>query len=508
MRWRADPARRVLAFAVLAALVALSLYERSRALDASYWIDEGISVGIAQHALGDIPGVLEQDGSPPLYYALLHVWIQVFGAGETATHWLSLALALLVIPAAYWAASVWGRGAALAAATLVALSPFLDDHATETRMYALVALLAVLAVGAFVRGFVLRRRAFVVWLAPLLAALLWTHNWALYLALGCAVAIVALAVARRDRGVMRDGALAGAAAAVLYTPWVPTLLHQAEHTGAPWSNEPSLARLDEIPHALLGKDLVIALAAVALVAGVVVIARRGAASERRGLVALALVLVTSVVAAFVAAQLEPGWASRYFAVFLAPLVVLLGLAAARARWVGAAVLVAIAAISFDPDTPDRHFKSNAEAVAAELEPSLRPGDVVLSTQAEQVPVLRHYLGGDLVWWDPMRRVRDPRVMDWEDVVAELRRARETGRAELALQSVPPGRRLVFVRPIVVGESGWRAPWTRLVRLHSDELERRLAADRRFRALGSHRGTTVRSSRVGVEATVYERLSPR
>ena len=504
MRWRADPARRALAFAALAALVALSLYERSRALDASYWIDEGISVGIAQHSLGDIPGVLEQDGSPPLYYLLLHVWIQVFGAGETATHWLSLALALLVIPAAYWAASAWGRGAGLAAATLAAFSPFLDDHATETRMYSLVALLAVLAVGAYVRAFVLRRREFVIWFALLLAALLWTHNWGLYLALGSAVAIAVLAL--RDRRVAYDGALAGAGALVLYAPWIPTLVHQAKHTGAPWSTEPSLASLDQIPHALLGKDLVIALAAAALVAGLVVVVRRGAGVERRAVLALALVLVASVAAAFAAAQLEPGWASRYFAVFLAPLVVLVGLAAARARWAGVAALVAIAAISFDPDTPDRYFKSNAEAVAVAVEPSLRPGDVVLSTQAEQVPLLRHYLGAGLRWWDPMRRVSDPRVMDWEDVVAELRRARADGRAELALRSVPPGRRLAFVRPNVVGESGWRAPWTRLVRVHSDELERHLATDRRFRVLGTHRGTTVRSSRVGVTATLYERTA--
>ncbi len=487
-RWRADPPRRALTLVALAILVGLSMWERSRALDTSYWIDEGISVGIAQHSLLDIPDVLSRDGSPPLYYLLLHVWIQVFGAGETATHWLSLVFALLAIPAAYWAASVWGRGAGLAAATFAAFTPFLDDHATETRMYSLVALLAILAVGAFVRGFVLGRRA---WIAPfvvLLAALLWTHNWALYFALGCAVAIAALPRARRD------GAIALGAAALLYAPWVPTLLHQAEHTGAPWSNEPSLSSLDEILRVLIGKDLLVALVAIVLVFGVWA-ARR----DRDALLALALVLGVSLVAAFVAAQVEPGWASRYFAVFLAPLVVLLGLAAARARWVGAAALIAIAAISFDPSTPSRHFKSNAEAVAAQVKPSLRPGDVVLSTQAEQVPLLRHYLGGDLSYWDPMRRVSDPQAMDWEDAVEKLERAR-------AMPPVRPGQRLVFVRPIVEGEGGWRAPWTRLVRIRSHELAETLAADSRFRARGTHRGTTERSSRVGVTATVYERES--
>jgi uncharacterized membrane protein len=506
LRWRADPARRTLVLVALAALVALSLYERSRALDASYWIDEGISVGIAQHSFSDIPGVLAKDGSPPLYYLLLHVWIQAFGAGEAATHWLSLVLALLTIPAAYWAASVWGRGAGLAAAVLAAFTPFLDDHATETRMYALLALLAVLACGAFVRGFVLRRRRFVALFAPLLAAMLWTHNWALFFALGTGVAIAALAWSRRDEKVLYDGLYAGGAALALYAAWIPTLVVQMRDTGAPWSTNPSLGSLDELPHALLGKDLVIVLVAVALVAGVVAVVRRGVVPEREALLALGLLLVTSVVAAFVSAQVEPGWASRYFAVFLAPLIVLVALAAARARWVGAAALVAVALISFDPDTPNRYFKANAEPVAEELKPSLRYRDIVLSTQAEQVPLLRHYMGGDLTYWDPMRRVEDPQVMDWEDATARLRAARPPESIEPLLGDVDPGQRLVLVRPIVRGSGGWRAPWTRLVRIRSDEIERALARDRRFRAIGTYRGTAVPSSRVGVTATLYERVA--
>ena len=46
-------------------------------------MDEGSPSGIASHPSGDIPGVLEQDGSPPLYYMLLHVWMDVFGRSET-----------------------------------------------------------------------------------------------------------------------------------------------------------------------------------------------------------------------------------------------------------------------------------------------------------------------------------------------------------------------------------------------------------------------------------------
>ncbi len=71
-----------------------SLALRAGALKSGYWIDEGIAVGIASHDLEDIPGILAQDGNPPLYYLLLHGWMLVFGAGEAATRALSLVFAL------------------------------------------------------------------------------------------------------------------------------------------------------------------------------------------------------------------------------------------------------------------------------------------------------------------------------------------------------------------------------------------------------------------------------
>ncbi|HSD81671.1 MAG TPA: hypothetical protein VLB47_13465, partial [Solirubrobacteraceae bacterium] len=75
-------------------LVVTSLVLRTTALHARFWIDEGLSVGIASHPLLDIPGLLRQDGSPPLYYMLLHAWIAAFGDGEADTHALSVLFAV------------------------------------------------------------------------------------------------------------------------------------------------------------------------------------------------------------------------------------------------------------------------------------------------------------------------------------------------------------------------------------------------------------------------------
>ena len=90
----------------LALLVYLSLRLKTAELNVGYWVDEGLSVGIADRPLLDIPGILRQDGSPPLYYMLLHVWLSLTGSGERDTHTLSLLFALAAVPVAFWGAGL------------------------------------------------------------------------------------------------------------------------------------------------------------------------------------------------------------------------------------------------------------------------------------------------------------------------------------------------------------------------------------------------------------------
>ena len=264
-----------------------------------FWIDEGIAVGIASHDLADIPGLLRQDGSPPLYYLLLHGWLTLFGDGEAAARALSL-----VFSGDHRAPCRGGpgrrspAGGRVIAAALAAGCPLLSYYGQEARMYTLVALLSVVAAAAFVRG-----RG--VTLTVALVLLLYTHTWGLFLA--AALAVVWLVLWRTGRAPGRDGALVGAAVALLYAPWVPSLVFQALHTGAPWSVSPS---------ALL-------LAAGAVPAAVAWRARTEAVRL------LALVTAVGFVLAWFGSQLEPAWSGRYLAVLYGPAA--LALAAATLR---------------------------------------------------------------------------------------------------------------------------------------------------------------------------------
>jgi mannosyltransferase len=474
----------------LALLVGLSVLLRTRALDASLWIDEGISVGIASHPASDIPGLLRQDGSPPLYYLLLHAWIAVAGTGEAALRVPSLLFALATIPAALWAGrSLFGARAGWLCAILAAVMPFLTAYAQEVRMYALVALLSVVATAAFLHAFAFRRRGYLRVFAVALALLLYTHYWAFFFALGLlgALAALVLAAARVERkGLLADAALAFGIPLVAFLPWLPTFAFQLENTGAPWSNPPPGS-------ALVG--------AFALGAGAAVLPLLAHGSEeRRALRSLALAAGLALAAAWGAAQLEPGWATRYLAVLVGPLLLLAGLTFARLGPLGLAACAAVSVVWLVDGSPGA--KSNVAATTASLEHHLGPGDLVLSTQPEQVPVLAHYLPDGLDYATPLGPVDDPSVMDWRDALPRLERTRPASSLLPVLDSLPAGSTVLLVRPDVGDGGRWQAPWTSLVVRHTTEWADALEADGRFQVEGTAGGPET--TRTSIRLTLYRK----
>ena len=486
--------RRAIAAAALLALLALSLWLRSRALDGALWIDEAISHGIASHPLAEIPGVLRQDGSPPLYYVLLHGWLELFGDSEAALRSLSLLAALLTVPAALWAGTVaGGMRAGWIAAVLAALNPFLTIYAQEARMYALVALLSVLACGSFVRGFVDE----IAWQRALfaleLALLLYTHAWAIFLGLGFAAAA---AYQLRDR--LRDAAVPFFVAALAFTPWVPTLVDQALHTGAPWSKTPSVtALLGAVPGALDGGGGAAAVIAVGTLG--LVRLRRDDRVVRIALLILIVALV-ALAAAWVSSHVSPSWANRYLAVVVGPVILLaaLGLRAAGRVGLAAAAIVSGLWLTFSVE-PD---KSNARAVAEAARP-LPPRTLVVSTQPEQVPLLVYYLDGGHRFATPLGPVADLRVMDWRDALPRLR-AVDAGDFGVVVAPLAPGESLALVVPLPA-DRGWDAPWQREVRLVTDEWTAAARADERLREVGTVAERPVERSRTDVELLLFERV---
>ncbi|MDQ4088751.1 MAG: glycosyltransferase family 39 protein [Actinomycetota bacterium] len=474
---------------ILVGVVALLAFLWGRGRHVWYWLDEGISVGIASHGLTEIPEVLRQDGSPPLYYLLLHGWMKLFGSTEAATHILSLLFALACVPVAFWAAStLFGRRAGWMAVVLAAVNPFLAQFANETRMYTLVVLLGLVATTCFVHGFVHRRRRYLAGFAVSFALLLYTHNWGLLYGLGAGVALLLCVALNRDaadrRRTLRDGALAFGAAGLLYLPWLPSLAYQIGHTGAPFSKRPTLEKVREDVISLFGAaEAVVALGLGSGVAFMALFRRRPWARQAVAVLAMATIAGVVVGAGWLTSRDESIWVTRYLAVIVGPLLLALAVGLAEGGPPAVAAL-AVVAILFGPiDVKGQPFdKSNVKEVATELGPRLAPGDLVVSDFG-RTPVLAHYLPQGLRWAETTGPMADPRASDQREGVRRL----EEGRPELTvaplLDGLPVGRQV-----LVVCSGGVMEPdatdFIRLIVARCEETVDLVSRDPRFEAAGT------------------------
>ena len=474
-----------------------SLLLRMSGLESGYWIDEGIAVGIASHDFLDIPSTLVMDGSPPLYYLLLHGWMGIVGEGEAATRALSLIFAVVAVPVAYWAGNaMFDRRTGALAAVGVGACPFLNYYAQETRMYSLVVVLSLLASASFVLAFLHGRRGHLIALGAWMTLLFYTHAWGLYLAIAMACAWIVLW--RRGRVAGRDGLLVAGAVLLLYAPWIPTLITQAQQTAAPWSDRPTAIYLLWIPFTIFGEDhrwLATPLLMVAVLAAL----RR--VRDRDGTIrVLAGIAVGAALAAWLGSQIEPAWANRYFAVFLGPLILALAAVLARGRLLTAVALVGVVAIwLLNAPIAER---SNVRTVAAEVTPVIRPGDVVASTQPEQVPVLSRYLPSGVLYVTPLGMVFDERVTDWRDGLDRMRAGKPARDLLPLLGRLGSGRRILLVTPIPNRPLS-QAPWKRATRARTREWRRVLQRDPRLREIDAEPRGPLKRMRSTVRAEVFE-----
>jgi mannosyltransferase len=171
----------IVALAIVAIVVGIALRFVSRS---ALWLDEALTVNISSLPFGDLQEALRHDGHPPLYYVLLHGWIDVVGTSDVAVRALSGIFGVASLALAW----LYGRrrgGATLAwcYTAVVAMAPFALRYGSENRMYSLMILL-VLA-GALVVDDIVRRGrdgwGRLAAAALLSALLLYTHYWAIWL---------------------------------------------------------------------------------------------------------------------------------------------------------------------------------------------------------------------------------------------------------------------------------------------------------------------------------------
>lgn len=496
---------------LVAALVVLGAILRVPNLARAYWVDEGISVGIASSPISQIPHLLRLDGSPPLFYVMLHIWLRLFGPSQVSTHIMALLISVAVVPLGFWAGrSLFGREAGLATAGLAATSPFLTWYGTETRMYTLVVGLSLVALTFTVRAvrYRLRRDALAATVAS--AAIIYTHNWGLYIIGVTGAALMYRAWREGDRALAGGVVLCGLGVGLLYAPWLPTLFAQIGSTAAPWAVPPGVGDLIADPASMLGGTLGIIVAPLAVYG---LWSTRGLRPlvDRDATGMLGAVGIGTLILGWCVSYLEPSWTVRYLGVTLGAL--LLGLAGALASSSrGRSFVIAICSIctvwllvgSLLPNPNARYAKSNVAAVAAAARGQLRPGDLVVLSQTEQLPVLDFYLPG-LTYLTPTGVVSDPKVVDWRHLVARLQTADPCQTILPAISALPAGARILEISPLrPIGATG--SAWSRAVNAQVVSIGHLLADQTSLIPLAQYRQGSSPKPFSGVVGELYVKSS--
>ncbi len=367
----------------------------------SFGGDEGFTHALATGPWGGLwDGVRHTESAPPLSYALAWGWVRLFGDGEVGLRSLTALLGTALVPVTFLAArEVVSRRAAVVAAGLVALSPFLVWYSQEARAYALLALLGTASFGLAARA---RReptwRALIGWGAVSALALA-THYFAIFAIAAETVWLFGgLAGRRRQLGVA-VGVPVAIGAALL-----PLLLYQNAHVPRPWTSvfgprDQFAATVEEFAVGptwtwLIHRPGV----AVAFVCGAIAIwalVRRGRVRERRGALIAAAVALAILVVPLALSLVGPTYLAPRNVIVALPIgaiVLAAGLAAGRAGLVAGVALAALW-LAIDVAVPLTPALQRApwRQVAADLGTSPGPRLLLLPDGFLEPPVARAYL---------------------------------------------------------------------------------------------------------------------
>ncbi|HTO51652.1 MAG TPA: glycosyltransferase family 39 protein [Burkholderiales bacterium] len=337
------------------AVLALAACLRFYGIDSEpLWLDEAYSWWDARQTLDDLWHLVPQcDPHPPLYAALLKLWMAVAGESAAAMRALGALVGVATTAVALLAGREISARAGWIAGLLTAVAPFQIEFAHEARPYSLVTLgtalvvLGTLRVLRTLRADINGRPGWIAMIAGLAIAL-WSNNTSVLLL--AALATMALCLIIRDgqsRSIKPAMAMAAAAVAVIWLPYLPIYLMQAQGVASDfWIPRPDLWRvLNELRFVVgLGSYGVLGALALVWIAGLAALWRCGL---RREMWLLACLVVLPVALNFlVSVTIKPIFLARALIGIAPPFGV--GLAVAMAsidqRWLRRAAVGGLAAL--------------------------------------------------------------------------------------------------------------------------------------------------------------------
>jgi mannosyltransferase len=466
------PRRRSVPWAALAVALAVAGGVVARFVaDSHLWLDEALTVNIAGLPLSQIPEALRRDGSPPLYYVVLHSWMEVFGTGTIAVRALSGLFSVACLPLAWRVGRrVGGQVVATSFLVLLALSPFAVQYATEARMYSMTMLL-VLAGGLALANLLERpsSRGLTAAVALITGALLLTHYYALYTVAAVGGVLLWHAWRGEERAAARRAFLSMVVGSLLFVPWVPSFLYQAAHTGAPWGDTGDGVRtvIDTLGVLVSGyRDagpvpLLLAVGLIALAVFGRAVGRRRFEIDLIGREpgrTLALLTFGGLLLAVAVSDLtSQAYTPRYASMVFPGVVLLLAVGVAsfgdaRLRVTALVVMAGLGVVGIKPVM--QYERTQAAAVARHLRAAAQPGDVVAYCPDQLGPSVSRLLPDDLGLTQlTYPKAHGPQFVDWVDYPDAIKAAPVLPFAQMLLQQAGPDHNVWLVWS--VGYKGFR-----------------------------------------------------
>jgi uncharacterized membrane protein len=232
--------------AICSILIAAAWLRWSRLTSQSLWADEGLTTWFSQFSPAVQWHLLAWNDGSPLYYVAIHYWVSIWGNSVIAFRSLSALFSTLSLITFYFIARrIWEDRFFVALSLMIASFSFFQIwYAQESRSYALLDLLLLIAIHRMLLCLNEPTKYRLISLAVVLALALYTHNMAMFYVPGF-VAFWFLYPSQMTLGVrIKKAAVVGALVLLLFAPWLPTLAKQMAFVmGHFWAPKPHAADL-------------------------------------------------------------------------------------------------------------------------------------------------------------------------------------------------------------------------------------------------------------------------
>ena len=185
----------------------------------SLWLDEVVSVNIAQDNIIRPEQILKGDIHLPLYYLLLHFWTSIFGISDLIVRLPSAIFGAFAVLVIYkLGKTLFGVESGVYSALFLAVSTFNIKYSREARMYSLVTVTTLLSMFFLIRFLQASKLKFLVGYVIGTIIMLLSHYYSLFTLLF--QIFIVLLYPHKTKHMMKRYAVAQLIIVLFFLPWL------------------------------------------------------------------------------------------------------------------------------------------------------------------------------------------------------------------------------------------------------------------------------------------------